>query len=104
MDELLFEVESLSAYKSILEEKEDIICSGMTNNERKAYRLGVQNMYNILHDIIEQDLNEGKYNIFVLDNIRGIEFDLSDFIKWDSERNKDIFDRKKIDISTINKE
>ena len=101
MDEPLFIVESLAEYKRNLEADEDVICSEMSKGERKAYQMGVQNMYSILQDIIEYDSSRGNYNIFVPENIQGEEFDLADFIKWDAKRNKDNFERKKIKIVDI---
>lgn len=95
MDKSLFIVENIAKYKNNLEGDEDVICAGMSKSEKKAYQLGVQNMYAILKNVIEDNSNKGNYNIFVPENIQGKKFDLANFVKWDAERNKD----KIIDIN-----
>ena len=88
MEEFLLIIESLKKYKDILDSKEDEICNGMTDTERKAYQLGVLNMYEMLRQTIEHDSNKGNYNIFVtdIDEEQSGEYDMEDFIKWDSEK------------------
>lgn len=88
MGEFLLVVENLEKYKNLLEEKEDEICNGMTETERKAYQLGVLNMYEMLRQTIEHESNEGNYNVFVtnVDEEESGEYDLEDFIEWDSKK------------------
>ena len=88
MEEFLLVVENLEKYKNLLEEKEDEICNGMTDTERKAYQLGILNMYEMLRQTIEHDSNEGNYNVFItnIDEEETGEYDLEDFIEWDSKR------------------
>lgn len=67
--------------------KNDEICDGMTEGEKRAYQLGITNMYEMLKQIIEHDHNEGNYNVFVpeIKEEESGEYDLEDFIKWDSK-------------------
>ena len=64
-EEFLLIVESLEKYKDLLENKNDEICDGMTKGEKRAYQLGITNMYEMLQQITEHDRNEGNYNVFV---------------------------------------
>ncbi|RHO79979.1 hypothetical protein DW058_17470 [Clostridiaceae bacterium AF42-6] len=57
--EFLLIVESLEKYKDLLESKNDEICDGMTDSEKRAYQLGIINMYEMLKQIIEHDHNVG---------------------------------------------
>jgi hypothetical protein len=88
MEEFLLIVENLEKYKNLLKDKEDEICNGMTDTERKAYRLGVLNMYEMLRQTIEHDSDEGNYNVFIVnvDEEETGEYDLEDFIEWDSKK------------------
>ena len=47
-EEFLLIVESLEKYKDLLESKDDEICDGMTDSEKRAYQLGITNMYEML--------------------------------------------------------
>ena len=89
-EEILLIVESLEKYKNILESKNNEVCGGMTNGEKKAYQLGITNMYEMLRQMIEHDRNEGNYNVFVPDikEEESGEYDLEDFVKWDSEQRR----------------
>ena len=64
-EEFLLIVESLEKYKDLLESKNNEICDGMTDGEKRAYQLGITNMYEMLRQMIEHDRNEGNYNVFV---------------------------------------
>ena len=57
-EEFLLIVESLEKYKDLLENKNDEICDGMTEGEKRAYQLGITNMYEMLKQITEHDRNE----------------------------------------------
>lgn len=91
-EEFLLIVESLEKYKDLLESKNDEICDGMTGNEKRAYQLGITNMYEMLKQIIEHDRNEGNYNVFVpeIKEEESGEYDLEDFLKWDSKNREQI--------------
>lgn len=84
-EDFLLIVESLEEYKNLLESKNDEICNEMTEGEKRAYQLGITNMYEMLRQIIEHDRNEGNYNIFVpeIKEEESGEYDLEDFIEWD---------------------
>lgn len=84
-EDFLLIVESLKKYKNLLESKNDKICNEMTEGEKRAYQLGITNMYEMLRQIIEHDRNEGNYNIFVpeIKEEESGEYDLEDFIEWD---------------------
>lgn len=86
-EEFLLIVESLEKYKDLLESKNDEISNGMTEGEKRAYQLGITNMYEMLKQIIEYDHNEGNYNVFVpeIKEEESGEYDLEDFVKWDSK-------------------
>lgn len=86
-EQFLLIVESLEKYKDLLESKNDEICDGMTESEKRAYQLGITNMYEMLKQIIEHDRNEGNYNVFVpeIKEEESGEYDLEDFVKWDSK-------------------
>ena len=43
-EEFLLIVESLEKYKDLLESKNDEICDGMTESEKRAYQLGITNL------------------------------------------------------------
>ena len=59
----------------------------MTEGEKRAYQLGITNMYEMLKQITEHDRSEGNYNVFVpeIKEEESGEYDLEDFIKWDSK-------------------
>ena len=96
-EQFLLIVESLEKYKDLLESKNDEVCDGMTvmwavwdwmtDGEKRAYQLGITNMYEMLRQIIEHDRNEGNYNVFVpeINEEESGEYDLEDFVKWDSK-------------------
>ena len=42
-------LDNMKLWKDILDKKEDKICEDMTETERKAYQLGVQNLLAYLH-------------------------------------------------------
>lgn len=87
-EEFLLIVENLEKYKDLLESKNDEVCDGMTDSEKKAYQLGITNMYEMLRQMVEHDRNEGNYNVFVpeIKEEESGEYDLEDFVKWDSEQ------------------
>lgn len=86
-EQFLLIVESLEKYKDLLESKNDEVCDGMTDGEKRTYQLGITNMYEMLRQIIEYDRNEGNYNVFVpeINEEESGEYDLEDFVKWDSK-------------------
>ena len=43
-EQFLLIVESLEKYKDLLESKNDEVCDGMTDGEKRAYQLGITNM------------------------------------------------------------
>ena len=65
-EQFLLIVESLEKYKDLLESKNDEVCDGMTDGEKRTYQLGITNMY---------EINEEESG----------EYDLEDFVKWDSK-------------------
>lgn len=86
-EEFLLIVESLEKYKDLLESKNDEVYDGMTDGEKRAYQLGITNMYEMLRQIVEHDRNDGNYNVFVpeIKEEESGEYDLEDFVKWDSK-------------------
>ena len=46
-NEPMLMLDNMKLWKDILDKDEDKICNGMTDTERKAYNLGVQNLYDL---------------------------------------------------------
>jgi hypothetical protein len=56
MNELLFNAMNIpNEVKKVLDKTEDSVCNGMTDSEKKAYRLGVSNTLSIMRSLLELD-------------------------------------------------
>ena len=90
--EFLFVLDDPKEYKKFLNKQEGVICRGMTESEKDAYRLGISNLYEIFCQSIEYDLEEGNYHIFIPDmgNRGAGEYDIADLIKFDQERESEV--------------
>ncbi len=76
-------LDSIKLWKDILGRKEDKVCNEMTGTERKAYQLGVQNLFDLFWQILESNYKEGCYTVLYPDeNIKPEEFTLDDFCIW----------------------
>lgn len=83
-NEVMMIVESINTYKKVLEDSEVNVCIGMTESEKKAYKLGIYNSFAVINDFIEQNLNEDvpHYTVLLRDDIKSEEFTIDDFKKW----------------------
>ncbi len=81
-------VESITTYKKVLEDTEVNVCTGMTESEKKAYKLGIYNSFAVINDFLDQNLNEDvpHYTVLLRDDIKSEEFTIDDFKKWTESR------------------
>lgn len=87
INEPMLILDNMKLWKDILDKKEDKICDGMTETERKAYQLGVQNLFDLFTQIVESNFKEGNYTVLCPDeNIKPDEFALDDFYAWHTGR------------------
>lgn len=87
-NEVMMIVESINTYKKVLEDTEVNVCTGMTESEKKAYKLGIYNSFAVINDFLDQNLNEDvpHYTVLLRDNIKSEEFTIDDFKKWTESR------------------
>lgn len=87
-NEAMMMVESINTYKKVLEDTEVNVCTGMTESEKKAYKLGIYNSFAVINDFIDQNLNEDvpHYTVLLRDDIKSEEFTIDDFKKWTESR------------------
>lgn len=79
-NETIFMVDNMRLWRETHDKNIDKICNGMTESERKAYCMGVDNLYNLFHTIIESNYSEGHYTVlYPDDNIEPSEYDYDDF-------------------------
>lgn len=87
INEPMLMLDNMKLWKDILDKKENKICDGMTETERKAYQLGVQNLFNLFKQMVESNFEEGNYTVLCPgENIKPEEFALDDFYAWHSGR------------------
>lgn len=87
-NEVMMVVESINTYKKVLEDTEVNVCTGMTESEKKAYKLGIYNSFAVINDFLDQNLNEDvpHYTVLLRDDIKSEEFTIDDFKKWTESR------------------
>lgn len=86
-NEPMLMLDNIKLWKDILNKKEDEVCNEMTETERKAYQLGVQNLFDLFWQILESNYKEGCYTVLCPDeNIKPEEFTLDDFCTWHTNR------------------
>ena len=81
-NEVMMIVESINTYKKVLEDTEVNVCTGMTESEKKAYKLGIYNSFAVINDFLDQNLNEDVPHY----TIKSEEFTIDDFKKWTESR------------------
>lgn len=78
-----------SSIKNFLLETNDLsLSTGMTESEKKAYKLGIYNSFAVINDFLDQNLNEDvpHYTVLLRDDIKSEEFTIDDFKKWTESR------------------
>lgn len=87
-NEVMMIVESINTYKKVLEDTEVNVYAGMTESEKKAYKLGIYNSFAVINDFLDQNLNEDvpHYTVLLRDDIKSEEFTIDDFKKWTESR------------------
>ena len=85
-------VESINTYKKVLEDTEVNVCTGMTESEKKAYKLGIYNSFAVINDFLDQNLNEDipHYTVLLRDDVKSEEFTIDDFKKWIELRKREL--------------
>lgn len=83
MNEPMLMLDNMKLWKDVLDKEEEKVCDGMTESECKAYKLGVQNLYDLFWQMLEQNHEQGCYTVLYPDeNIKPEEFALDDFYDW----------------------
>ena len=54
-NEVMMIVESINTYKKVLGDTEVNVCTGMTESEKKAYKLGIYNSFSLIYDFLHQN-------------------------------------------------
>lgn len=87
MDEPILMLDNMKLWKDVLDKEEEKICDGMTESERKAYKLGVQNLYDLLWQMLEWNYEDRYYTVLYPDEkTKREEFTLDDFYAWHTGR------------------
>lgn len=86
-NEPMLMLDNMKLWKDVLDKDEDKICDGMTDTERKAYKLGIQNLYDLFWQMLESNCEEGYYTVLhPSEDIKPEEFALDDFYAWHTGR------------------
>ena len=86
-NEPMLMLDNIKLWKDVLDKDEDKICDGMTSTERKAYKLGIQNLYDLFWRMLESNCEEGYYTVlYPSEDIKPEEFALDDFYAWHTGR------------------
>ena len=65
MEDFTFHTFNTKTAEQLLSNEVDAITNGMTDNERKAYSMGIQNAFSTLNQLLECDIAEGRIPVFV---------------------------------------
>ena len=60
---LMFMLDNMKNWKDIHDRDVDTICNGMSESERKAYCMGVENIFNLFSSIVEKNFEDGNYTV-----------------------------------------
>lgn len=83
---LMFMLDNMKNWKDIHDKDIDTICNGMSKSERKAYCMGVENIFNLFSTIVEKNFEDGNYTVLCpMIDIESQECDIEELNKIISE-------------------
>lgn len=85
IDEPMLILDNMKLWKDNLNKIEEKVCDGMTETERRAYKLGIENCYLFFWQMIEANYEAGGYTVlYPNEDTKSEEFALDDFYAWHS--------------------
>lgn len=87
LDELTFWAVNTKEAENLMKENERTMTSGMSESEKKAYLLGVQNAFSITNQLLQQGVNNESIQFYNPEVERTEEFSKEELIEWLSKQN-----------------
>ena len=82
LDDVTFWAINTKSSEKLMKDNEDAITKGMTDTEKKAYLLGVENAFSIFNQLMSNGIDSESIMFYNPDVELGTEFTLGEMLKW----------------------